>query len=409
MIDIENLRRNPKIYTQSAKLRGIKIDIDKLIKIDHQYIKDLGEVETLRSKLNFRGKPAPKQLTELRKIKNKLEEKEASLRKVTQIRQVMLEQIPNILAADTPVGGEKSNRQEKSWGKIKTFNFQLKDHLQLSEQHNLLDFERGAKVAGNKFYFTIGKAVKLELAITQMVFEILEKAGFTIMSVPHMVTSRIASGTGFLPRGEEHQIYKIEGEDLNLIATSEISLTGYHADEILDFQKLPLLYVGISPCYRKEAGTYGKYSKGLFRVHQFDKLEMYIFSLPKESEKMHQKIVCLEEEIVQKLEIPYRIMRIAAGDLGAPAYKKYDLEYWSPVEGEYRELTSCSNVTDFQARRLNIKTANSVGKLEYVHTLNGTALAFSRAFVALIENHQQADGSIVIPRALQNYYGDKIL
>ena len=409
MIDIENLRRNPKIYAQSAKLRGIKVDIDKLIKLDHQYGKDLSEVENLRSKLNLKGKPTPQQLIELKKSKSKLEKKETSLKELTQARQTMLEQIPNILAADTPAGGEESNRQEKSWGKIKTFNFQPKDHLQLSELHNLLDFERGAKVAGNKFYFVIGKAVKLELAITQMVFEILQKAGFTIMSVPHMVTSRIAAGTGFLPRGEEHQIYKVENEDLNLIATSEISLTGYHADETLDSQKLPLLYAGISPCYRKEAGTYGKYSKGLFRVHQFNKLEMYIFSLPQESEKMHQKIINLEEEIVQKLEIPYRVVRIAAGDLGAPAYKKYDLEYWSPIEGEYRELTSCSNVTDFQARRLNIKTTSSTSKPEYVHTLNGTALAFSRTFVALIENHQRADGNIIIPKALQNYYGDKLL
>jgi seryl-tRNA synthetase len=241
-----------------------------------------------------------------------------------------------------------------------------------------------------------------------MAMDMLEKEGFTLMGVPHMASSRIMAGTGFLPRGEERQVYKIEGEDLNLIATAEIPMTGYHADEILDPKDLPLLYVGYSPSYRMEAGAYGKYSKGLYRVHQFNKLEMYVFCDPKDSQKWHDKLVKIEEEICRKLEIPYRIVRIAAGDLGAPAFKKFDIEYWSPVEGEYRELMSCSNVTDYQARRLNIRSRKD-GKTQFVHTLNGTAIAFSRIFIALLENHQTADGKVKVPEALQKYYGGEWL
>ncbi|MBI3624393.1 serine--tRNA ligase, partial [Candidatus Saccharibacteria bacterium] len=209
--------------------------------------------------------------------------------------------------------------------------------------------------------------------------------------------------------GEERQTYKIEDEDLNLIATAEIPMTGYHADEILDEKTLPILYAGLSPSYRREAGAYGKHSRGLFRVHQFNKLELYVFCKPQDSESWHQKLMLLEEEICQALEIPYRIVRIAAGDLGAPAYKKYDIEYWSPVDKTYHELTSCSSVTDYQARRLNIRYRQADGSVDYVYTLNGTAVVLSRIPIALIENHQQADGTVTIPTALQPYLGKKTI
>ncbi|HZM63982.1 MAG TPA: serine--tRNA ligase, partial [Candidatus Saccharimonadales bacterium] len=235
------------------------------------------------------------------------------------------------------------------------------------------------------------------------------KHGFTPMLVPHMVTTRVASGTGYLPRGEERQIYKIEGEDLNLIATAEIPITGYHADEIIDGKELPLLYIGLSPSYRMEGGAYGKHNKGLYRTHQFNKLEMYVFCKPEDSEQWHQKMLAIEEELCQLLEIPYQVVRIAAGDLGAPAYKKYDLEYWSPVDKIYRELTSCSNVTDYQARRLNIRYRTAQGDTRFVHTLNGTAAAMSRVPIALIENHQQADGTVRLPKAIQAFLGSDTL
>ncbi len=261
-------------------------------------------------------------------------------------------------------------------------------------------------MAGNKFYFLKGPLVKLEMALKRLGLEIAEEAGFTPMDVPHMVNSRILAGTGFAPRGEEEQhVYKVEGEDLSLIATAELPLTGYHADETLEEAKT---YAGWSPSYRREAGTYGKHSKGLFRVHQFNKLELYVFCTPEESERWHAKIIELEEKIVQALEIPYRVTRTAAGDLGAPAYKKYDIEYWSPVDKAYRELTSCSNCTDYQARRLGIKFKTATGNV-VAHTLNGTAVPISRAIVAILENHQQQDGKVKLPKALAKLYGGDFL
>ena len=233
--------------------------------------------------------------------------------------------------------------------------------------------------------------------------EMAEEAGFEPIDVPHLVNTRTASGTGFNPKGPEEQIYSIEGEDLHLIATAELPLTGMHADEIL--KNLPIQYAGWSPSYRREAGAYGKHSKGLFRVHQFNKLELYILSRPEDSEQMLQRLVELEEQITRALEIPYRVTRTAAGDLGAPHYQKYDLEYWSPVEGIYRELTSASNCTDYQARNLNIRYRDQNGRPQFVHTLNATAVAISRVLIAILENHQSEDGRVVLPKALGKYYG----
>jgi seryl-tRNA synthetase len=235
--------------------------------------------------------------------------------------------------------------------------------------------------------------------------EIARKKGFTPITVPHMVNTRTMNGTGYLPRGEERQVYKIEGEDLNLIATAEIPITGYHSDEILDEAALPLLYAGISPAYRMEAGAYGKHSRGLYRVHQFNKVELYVFCLPSQSEEWHQKLIALEEELCQNLNLPYQLVRIAAGDLGAPAYKKFNIEYWSPVDQSYKELMSCSNITDYQARRLNIRYRNKNNKIEYLHTLNGTAAAMSRMMIAIIENHQNDKGELVIPEVLLQHMG----
>jgi seryl-tRNA synthetase len=272
----------------------------------------------------------------------------------------------------------------KTWGEHLFEGRQnAQDHLDFAMKKNWVDFERGAKVAGAKFYYLKGDLALLENAITQFALDFVTKKGFTYMTVPHMVSSRVAMGAGFSPRGDESgNEYYVEGEDLTLIGTAEAPLTGYHADEIIDEDKLPLRYVGYSPCYRREAGTYGKHTRGLFRVHQFNKLEMYIFCVPEQSRDMHEFILATEEELWQALGVPYHVINIAAGDLGAPAAKKYDVEYWSPVDQKYRELTSCSNCTDFQARKLNIRVRRKDGKVEVLHTLNGTAVSLARSLIA---------------------------
>ncbi len=401
MIDIKDLRSYPEKYKDSAQKRGVSVDIDKLLKLDKERTELIGKVETLRAKLNVKGKPSESELKQLQEAKKELEALEAKFGSVDQSYQDLIWKVPNKLAEGTPEGGEESNKPEKNWGDANKRD--VKDHVEIAEANGWLDFERGAKVAGNKFYYLKGALVKLELAVTSMVFDVLEEAGFTPMMVPHMVSERISAGTGFQPRGDEKQVYSIEGEDLNLIATAEVPLTGYYADEIIE--SLPVTLAGISPAYRMEGGAYGKYNRGLYRVHHFNKIEMYTFCLPSESDAWHAKLMKIEEDICQMLEIPYQVVRIAAGDLGAPAYKKFDIEYWSPVEGQYRELMSCSNVTDYQARRLNIRFRDSEGRTQFVHTLNGTAAAFSRIPIAIIENHQTAEGKVKIPKALEKYYG----
>ena len=410
MIDIRELRARPEYYREAAKQKGIgERAVDEVLKLDEERRALLVKVEQLRSELNVKGKPSPEQLKKLQGVKVELGKLDEQLAKVEQQFEEQLLQIPNLLAADTPEGGEEANREVRQWGERPQFGFEPKDHLALAEGQGWLDFERGAKVAGSKFYYLFGPLVQLELAVTQLIMDMLGREGFVPALVPHMVSTRVASGTGYLPRGEERQIYKIEGEDLNLVATSEMPLTGLYADEILEPHQLPATYVGYSPSYRMEAGAYGKYSKGLYRVHQFNKLEMYVFCRPEDSTTWHRKLVDLEERICQALELPYRVVRIAAGDMGAPAYEKYDIEYWNPLEKTYRELMSCSNVTDFQARRLNIRYRDETGKPKFVHTLNGTAAAFSRMPIALLENHQQADGSIKLPQVLVKYLGRETL
>lgn len=408
MIDIRQLRENPDPYKESAQRRGMSVDIDRLLELDTELRQLTAQRDELRAKLNVKGRPSPEELATLQQYKQAMEALVPRFDAVAAEHTELLRQVPNLLAVETPDGGEEAGRVERDWGSSAKPDFEPKDHLALAEPQGWIDFERGAKVAGAKFYYLKGPAVRLEMSVMRFALDLLEQQGFTVMSVPHLVNERVAEGTGFLPRGEESQNYKIGNEDLYLIGTAEIPLTGYHMDEILDPASLPLVYAGISPSYRREAGAYGKYSKGLYRVHQFDKLEMYVYCTAATSAEWHRKLVAIEEEICQKLEIPYRVLRIAAGDLGAPAYEKYDIEYWSPAEGEYRELMSCSNVTDYQARRLNIRTRGEQGT-EPVHTLNGTAIAFSRTFIALLENHQQADGRVVVPAALQPYYGGEFL
>ncbi len=408
MLDIRYIRENQDEVRRSIERRGARADLNRWLTLDARRSELIPEVEAHRSKLNVKGKPTAEQLAALQANKQVLSKLEEELAYVEQEWTSILEEIPNRIADDTPDGGEESNRDERHVGKIPDFDFPAKDHLELNETLHYMDFTRGTKVAGARFYFLRDKGARLWDAVVILTKRIIREHGFEILYVPEMVNGRVAKGTGFLPRGEESQIYQIDGEDLNLIATAELPLTGMHMDDVLDLTK-PLRYAAVSTCYRKEAGTYGKFSKGLYRVHQFDKLEMYTFCRPDESEARLDDILALEEAINQALGIPYRVTRTAAGDMSAPAFRKYDTEYWSPQDKTWRELTSCSNCTDFQARRLNIRYRNADGKLDYAHSLNGTAVTSSRTLVAIIENYQTADGQVKLPPALAEIYGGEYL
>ena len=408
MLDIRFIRENADLVAKKSTEKGYDVDVKKILTLDKILKTELTyQIEKLRARRNelAHSKPDKESREEGKEIKEQLAELVAKSKLLKDEYLNLMNSVPNIFPDDTPIGGEEANREEKKWGKTEPKDFDVEDHLAWGEKRGFIDFERGAKVAGNKFYYLKGSLVELELAVIQLAMKLAIEQKFVPVLSPNLVNSRMINGTGFSARGDENQIYKVEGEDLNLIATAEIPLTGYHADEILREVDLPLLYVGLSPAYRREGGAYGKHNRGLFRTHQFNKLELYVFCKPEESEKWHQKLVELEEKLCQQLQIPYRVVRIASRDLGAPAYKKFDIEYWTTVDKTYRELMSCSNVTNYQARRLNIRYKNKDGKTVYVHTLNGTLAAMSRIPIALIENHQSRDGQVQLPKILQPYMG----
>ncbi len=411
MLDIQTIRDNPELVAQKSREKGYNVDVQALLKLDEERRELLQKVEALRAERNELsaqmkgGKPDPAVIEQSKQLKDQLTVLEAQLEACEEERQAMLQSVPNLHFDDVPIGGEELSEEIKKVGGLPTGAV---DHLDFATARDWVDFERGAKVAGAKFYFLKGDLALLENALIQYGIDFITKRGFTYMTVPHMVNSHVVTGTGFAPRtSEQSDEYFVEGEDLALIGTSEMSLTGYHADEIIDEDKLPLLYAGLSPCYRKEAGTYGKHTRGLFRVHQFNKLEMYAYVTPGQSQDMHEHILALEEEFWQSIGIPYHVINIASGDLGAPAAKKYDIEYWSPVDESYRELTSCSNCTDFQARNLNIRVRRKDGTVEMLHTLNGTVVSLARALVVLIENFQTPDGKLTVPAVLQPYLGGR--
>jgi len=415
MLDIQFIRDNAELVSEKSKQKGYKVDIPKLLEVDSERRKLQQKVDELRARRNKhaeslkQGKPTDEQIATGKEIKTKLIGIEEELAQLDKKFDEDMRAVPNIFADDVPIGGEEDSVEIKKVGDQKTGGKnQIRDHLDLAIAKDWVDFERGAKVAGAKFYFLKGDLALLENALTQFALDFVIKNKFTFMTVPHMVNSRVVTGTGFAPRtSEQSDEYYIEDEDLSLIGTAEMPLTGYHADEILDESTLPLMYAGMSPCYRKEAGTYGKHTRGLFRVHQFNKLEMYAYCLPEKSQEMHEQILKLEEQIWQAIGIPYHVINIASGDLGAPAYKKYDVEYWSPVDEKYRELTSCSNCTDYQSRNLSIRVRRKDGKVEALHTLNGTAVSLARSLVAIIENFQDADGNVTIPEVLRPYMGGR--
>ena len=325
----------------------------------------------------------------------------------------LLQKIPNITHPDAPIGGEEDFRVVEVRGTEPAFDFVPKDHETLLTEQGLLDFERGAKVVGAKFYYAKNALVRLNQALLQYGFDILEKHGFDIFETPDLAKEEVLIGAGFNPRGAEDQIYSVENTGLSLIGTAEITMLGYHADETIDVSTTPKKYAAISHCYRKEAGAYGRTSKGLYRVHQFTKLEMFVFCSKEQSDALHEELLAIEKEICDGLGLHYRVIDTASADLGAPAYRKFDIEAWMTMKGtdttkgDYGEITSTSNCLDYQARRLRIMYKNAEGKSTPVHTLNGTAIVLSRFPIAIIEQYQEADGRVRIPAVLQPYMGGK--
>ena len=414
MLDINFIRNNKELVEHSIKEKMYKnVNLDEILALDDQRKTLLQQVEALRKERNDNtakmknGKPSDELIAKGKEIKEKLSTLEADLSNFEKELNTKLKAVPNVIFDDVPLGDESASVEVKKWGECKTTGV---DHLDYAVSRDWVDFERGAKVAGAKFYYVKGGLALLENALIQFGIKKIVEHGFTLMDVPDLVNSRVLEGTGFAPRSsEQSDEYYIEGEDLALIATAEMPITGYHMDEIINEEKLPLFYAGFSACFRKEAGAYGKHTRGLFRVHQFNKLEMYSFCTPEQSKEIHEKLRAIEEEIWQEIGIPYHVINIAAGDLGAPAAKKYDIEYWSPVDQKYREITSCSNCTDFQARGLNIRVRRKDGTVEVLHTLNGTAISLARTMVAVIENFAEEGGKLRVPAVLQPYLGTDML
>jgi serine--tRNA ligase len=414
MLDINFIRNNKELVEHSIKEKMYKnVNLDEILALDDQRKALLQQVEALRKERNDNtakmknGKPSDELIAKGKEIKEKLSTLETDLSNFEKELNTKLKTVPNVIFDDVPLGDESASVEVKKWGECKTTGV---DHLDYAISRDWVDFERGAKVAGAKFYYVKGGLALLENALIQFGIKKIVEHGFTLMDVPDLVNSRVLEGTGFAPRSsEQSDEYYIEGEDLALIATAEMSITGYHMDEIIDEDKLPLFYAGLSACFRKEAGAYGKHTRGLFRVHQFNKLEMYAFCAPEQSKEIHEKLRGIEEEIWQEIGIPYHVINIAAGDLGAPAAKKYDIEYWSPVDQKYREITSCSNCTDFQARGLNIRVRRKDGTVEVLHTLNGTAISLARTMVAVLENFAEEGGKLRVPEVLQPYLGTDML
>ncbi len=409
MLDINFIRKNQQLVEKSTREKGYSVDIIELLKLDDQRKLLQQEIDDLRRSRNEiaaqmkGGKPNPELITKGKEVKEQLAQVEPSLSLLEQQITDLIKLVPNIIFDDVPLGGEECSKEVAAWGEKKSSGV---DHLDYAISRGWVDFERGAKVAGAKFYYLKDELALLENALLQYGLKKVLEHDFHFMTVPDMVSSKVLEGCGFNPRtSEQSDEYYIEGEDLAMIATAEMPITGYHMDEIIDEKDLPLCYAGYSACFRKEAGTYGKHTRGLFRVHQFNKLEMYVFCLPEDSKEMHEKIRGIEEEIWQELGIPYHVINVAAGDLGAPAAKKYDIEYWSAVDQKYREITSCSNCTDFQARSLNIRVRRKDGSVEVLHTLNGTAIPLARTLVLMIENFATEGGKLQVPEVLQPYLG----
>jgi seryl-tRNA synthetase len=397
MIDIRAARAEPDAYRAALERKGAAEDFDALMEADRSWLALVPQVDELRGRMKLKGKPTPEQLEELKAVKAELQRAEEELAEAERRRAALLDLVPAPPDPSAPDGFTDEDAEElRRVGDLPEFSFEAKDHLGLAR----IDMERGAKVSGSRFVYRVGAAALLELALYRFALDRVTRKGFTPVLPPVLVREEAMYGTGFLPT-EEVNIYRIERDDLYLTGTSEVALAAMHGGEVLDADALPLHYAGYSTCFRREAGAAGKDTRGMFRVHQFDKVEMFVFCLPEHSPEEHEGLLAVEEELVGEIGIPYRVVNIAAGDLGAGASKKYDIEAWFPGQERYREITSTSNTTDYQARRLDVRVRSEQG-LEHAHTLNGTAVT-GRVMMAVLENFQDEGGAVAVPEVLVGF------
>jgi seryl-tRNA synthetase len=416
VLDLRFIRENPEAVAENCRRRRADVDLDRLMALDEARRGTQVELDGVRRRRNelaasLKGRrPSDAERQEGKDLKAQESSLEERLSGISTELVPLQAELPNMTHPDVPDGaGEEDNVEVRRSGEPTRFDFEPLDHVALAEKHDLIDFEAGARVTGQKFYFLKDEMVLLEHALVRYALEVLRGHGFRLFQTPDLARTEVCDAMGFNPRGEETQVYSIQGQDLVLVGTAEITLGGLHRDEILDADRLPLRYCGLSHCYRTEAGAHGRATRGLYRVHQFTKVEMFAFTETHQSDAMLEELVSIEEELFRGLEIPFRVMEICTGDLGAPKWRSYDLEAWMPGRsegGSWGEVTSASNCTDYQARRLNVRYRDpDSGRPRFAHMLNGTALAMSRAPIALLENHQRADGSIGIPEALRPYTG----
>jgi len=413
MLDIKFIRENKDLVKNNCQNRLVNIDIDHLLNIDMQRRKTETEIEEMRAKRNTvsKTKPNDSEITEMKELGKKIKDFEKNLIILEIEFKELILKVPNLTHPDVRISGnEDDNPVISTYLEPTKFDFIPLDHVQLAEMNDLIDFDRATKVSGAKFYYLKNQLVWLELALIQYALEIVTKHGYEPYITPDLAKNEVLEGLGFTPRGESTQIYSVENSDLSLIGTAEITMGSYHMNEIFKENELPKKYVALSHCYRTEAGSYSKFSKGIFRVHQFTKVEMFQYTIPDKSEMAHQEILSIEKEIFEGLKIPFRVVDHCTADLGGPSIRTFDLEAWMPgkpnkeaVMGDWAEVTSTSNCTDYQARGLNIKYKDSAGKKQYLHMLNGTAIAVTRAIIAIMENFQQSDGSVIIPEVLRKY------
>ncbi len=391
------------MYRAALARRGAAEDFDALLAADARWRSLTERAEALRAaqKSSSRGKPTAEEIERLRQLRDELDQAQEEQASAARQRDDLLARIPNLPDPTAADGMDEEDAQVvRTWGERPNFGFEPKDSTELGSARGWIDMARGARLSGSRFAYRIGDVAMAEMALYRFVIDKLTSRGFLLVLPPIMVEERAMYGTGFLPT-EESNLYHLERDDLYLTGTSEVALAGLHTDERLEEDELPARYAAFTTNFRREAGAAGKDTRGMFRVHQFDKVEMYVYCAPEQSARMHEQLLAYEEEIVQELGLPYRVMNIAVGDLGAPASKKYDIEAWFPVQQRYREITSCSNTTDYQSRRLNIRFRRG-GKLEYVHTLNGTG-ATARALLSIMENFQDQAGTVTVPKVLQRF------
>jgi seryl-tRNA synthetase len=421
MLDYRFIVDNLPAVKKNIADRYMKADAEGVVRLFNRRTELTTALQGLQQRRNanaaaMKGKLEPEARTALveegKKYKESIAAAEGELAKVEAELEAAARRIPNMAHPDAPVGKEdKDNLEVKRAGEPTKFDFEPADHVTLGQNLDIIDFDSGTKVSGTKFYYLKNEGVFLELGLIRYALDILQKRGFTPFITPDVAKEEILEGIGFNPRGVESNVYTLDGEGSCLVGTAEITLGGYYSNTIIPREKLPLRMAGLSHCFRREAGAAGQFSKGLYRVHQFTKLEMFVYCLPEESEAFHEELRSVEEEIFSGLSIPFRVVDTCTGDLGAPAYRKWDLEAWTPGRngGEWGEVTSTSNCTDYQARRLNIKYKDGDGKNRFVHMLNGTAIAISRGLIAILENFQQKDGTVKLPKALVPYCGFEVI